>query len=150
MPSLLRFQNGLAILALGILPIAAGCSQPPVNLGYVSGVITVDGEPLDKATISFRPKEGGRPSFGLTDSNGYYTVYHTSKFQGAELGEHEIKIDLMPDSSYYAKETLKPKMGPMLGDGSGVRLPSDMASRQVEAGSQVYDFALTKSQLPKR
>lgn len=140
---------GLTLWAATLLA-TIGCSNPPVELGYVTGIITVDGEPLDNVTISFRPKAGGRPSFGLTDSNGYYTLYHTSKFAGAELGEHEVKIDLMPNSTYYAKETLTPKMGPQLGDGSSVRVPGEMASLTVAAGSQTYDFALTGSQLPKR
>ncbi|MEW4455603.1 hypothetical protein AB1L30_23240 [Bremerella sp. JC817] len=104
---------------------------------------------MDNVNISFRPMDGGRPSFGLTDSKGYYTLYHTSKFQGAELGEHKVEIDLMPNSSFYAKTKLTPKMGPQLGDGSGVSLGKEMSKKMVESGSQTYDFELSQSQLPK-
>lgn len=149
MKSLIHSNVRFPVLLLGILLVIGGCSKPPIDLGYVSGVITVDGKPLDNANISFRPMEGGRPSFGLTNSNGYYTLYHTSKFQGAELGEHKVEIDLMPNSSFYAKAKLTPKMGPQLGDGSGVSLGKEMSMKMVASGSQTYDFSLSQSQLPK-
>ncbi|MEW4565964.1 hypothetical protein AB1K70_25835 [Bremerella sp. JC770] len=149
MKSLLSTNTRLPLLLLGLCLAIAGCAEPPVDLGYVSGVITVDGKPLDNVNISFRPMAGGRPSFGLTNASGQYTLYHTSKFQGAELGEHKVEIDLMPNSSYYAKKTLTPRMGPQLGDGSSVALGQDMTMKTVSLGSQTYDFELSMSQLPK-
>ncbi|HAH44696.1 MAG TPA: carboxypeptidase regulatory-like domain-containing protein [Planctomycetaceae bacterium] len=69
-----------------------GCSEgDKVELGSVSGVVTMDGEPLADAIIVFVP-EKGNPSSGRTDEEGNYDLVYLGNSRGAIVGNHTIKI----------------------------------------------------------
>ncbi len=72
----------------------AGCGQkndrPP--LGLVKGTVTLDGEPLAEANVSFSPKEGGRTSTAVTNDSGEYELKYTTTAKGAKIGEHTIRV----------------------------------------------------------
>ena len=70
----------------------AGCGgpeHPPV--GSVSGVITLDGQPLADATVMFQPADG-RPSQGVTDKAGKYSLTYLDGVPGAKLGTNTVII----------------------------------------------------------
>ena len=50
-----------------------GCGGPTTS---VTGVVTLDGQPLEKATVQFQPeqREKDRPAVVLTDARGRYRV----------------------------------------------------------------------------
>jgi len=51
---------------------AAGCGGPTTS---ISGTVTLDGQPLEKAIVQFRPeRENDRPAVVLTDASGRYRV----------------------------------------------------------------------------
>lgn len=51
---------------------AAGCGGPTTS---VTGTVTLDGQPLEKAIVQFRPeRENDRPAVVLTDASGRYRV----------------------------------------------------------------------------
>ena len=84
---------GTASVVLAILLAAThGCNRaggPP--LGKVSGVVTLDGQPLADAIVTFAPPTG-RPSQGITGSDGRYTLAYTADEQGAMVGDHVVRI----------------------------------------------------------
>jgi hypothetical protein len=87
-------RRGRSCAAWAVLALAAaGCGGsgggPP--LGKVSGVVTLDGQPLADATVTFTPAVG-RPSQGVTGSDGRYTLAYTADQQGAMVGEHVVRI----------------------------------------------------------
>ena len=89
---LTSFVWPLAISSL----LLSGCQKsdrPP--LGRVTGTITLDGRPLAGAGISFQ-QEGFHPSLGRTDTEGRYTLVYLRDVEGAVLGRHEVKIDVIP------------------------------------------------------
>jgi hypothetical protein len=50
----------------------AGCGGPTT---IVTGAVTLDGQPLEKAIVQFQPeRENDRPAFVLTDASGRYRV----------------------------------------------------------------------------
>jgi hypothetical protein len=55
-----------ALVAAGV-----GCSG---SESAVEGVVTLDGQPVDKAVVTFNPAEGGRPSAGQTGSDGKFKL----------------------------------------------------------------------------
>ncbi|MGY8769966.1 MAG: carboxypeptidase-like regulatory domain-containing protein [Pirellulales bacterium] len=80
-----------------------GCGGPgtfPTEL--VTGTVTVDGAPVEGATVTFHPiTEGqGNSAVGMTDASGVYhltVVGHTGDLapgpeKGTTAGEYEIKI----------------------------------------------------------
>ncbi|WP_417382730.1 carboxypeptidase-like regulatory domain-containing protein [Gimesia sp.] len=69
-----------------------GCSGgDSVDLGTVSGVITMDGAPLPDAIVVFVP-EKGNPSTGRTDSSGKYELSYLGDSKGAIVGSHKVKV----------------------------------------------------------
>jgi len=58
----------------------------------VSGVVTLDGEPLPGASVYFRPKTGGRTSTGATKEDGTFTLIYKNATTGAKVGEHDVTI----------------------------------------------------------
>jgi hypothetical protein len=66
-------RHGLVIL-LGVVAFAAivGCGPRPA---VVSGVVTLDGKPLDNGTIQFFPVDGaGQTAGGVVGKDGRYRV----------------------------------------------------------------------------
>ncbi|HCS53380.1 carboxypeptidase-like regulatory domain-containing protein [Rubinisphaera sp.] len=66
-----------------------GSSGPP--LGNVSGTVTLDGKPLEDATVTFYPGEG-RSAIGTTDASGNYTLQFNQDRAGAPIGENIVSI----------------------------------------------------------
>ncbi len=86
---------GLALLAASLLP---GCGGGE-HYVPVQGVVTLNGEPLADAKITFEPVGGpggvalGTPSFGRTDNEGKFVLQcPTSNASGAVVGEHRVRI----------------------------------------------------------
>jgi hypothetical protein len=89
-----RFYQWLSASVL--LLLVAGCSSD-VELGYVTGVVTLEGRPLSNVVVEFQPEKGG-PSYGVTNDSGAYTMRFTRSREGAFLGTHKVKITVNPDS----------------------------------------------------
>ena len=85
--------------------VTVGCSGGKDTVA-VSGTITVDGAPLEGATVVFTPTDSGNDgeavaSHGTTDATGKYTLAITTTDQsGAVVGEHRVTIGKFdePDS----------------------------------------------------
>ena len=87
-----------------VLLVCSGCNSKPYELARVSGVVTLYGEPLRNATVSFEPKGGGGKSIvgpgslGTTDDEGRYELRTFKKERGAVVGNHTVRI-----STYRSK-----------------------------------------------
>ena len=82
-----------AVFAVSSLVMISGCgpqSDLP-DLGTVTGVVTMDGEPLAGVSVKFVPV-GGRTSSATTDGSGRYELTYTREVKGAEVGEHTVYI----------------------------------------------------------
>jgi hypothetical protein len=75
-----------------------GCSTEPrtdyskVDLVSVSGTITLDGEPLAEAVVTFNDTSDGTFSYGLTDTSGRYVLQFDSVKQGCKPGTKRVEI----------------------------------------------------------
>jgi len=69
---------------------AAGC-QGGDHEG-VTGIVTLDNQPLPKAQVVFTPTEGGRPASATTDASGKYDLVYTRDKKGAPAGEYLVRI----------------------------------------------------------
>jgi len=76
-----------------ILFVIAGCGRGGSipSLGEVSGIVTLDGQPLADAIVTFAPA-AGRPSQGITGTDGRYTLAYTTERSGAMVGDHVVRI----------------------------------------------------------
>lgn len=86
------------LVFLSLLSITVGCGssdRPPI--GGVEGTITLDGEPLVEAGVTF-VIQGARGSMGFTDDQGYYELKYLKGVMGAAVGQHRVLIDRLPRS----------------------------------------------------
>jgi hypothetical protein len=89
-----RFQR----LAWSCLLFAAGCGgvapvadYSKVTLLKATGTVTLDGQPLPSAVVTFEA-EDGQFSYGLTDSNGKFSLQFDSVKSGVTPGKKTVKI----------------------------------------------------------
>jgi len=74
--------------------LLAGCGGAPDDrpeLADVTGVVTLDGEPVDGASVAFSPKSGMRGASGQTNAEGEFKLSYASTM-GCPLGEHTVEI----------------------------------------------------------
>lgn len=67
-----------------------GADHPP--LGYVSGTVTMDGEPLEGLLVLFKPADG-RAASGVTDGEGKYSLEYTYGVAGAKTGPATVMFE---------------------------------------------------------
>jgi hypothetical protein len=90
---------------IGFLPICfvslamsfAGCSKTGSDIAPVTGRITLDGKPLEKADILFQPEGSKPPSSGRTDADGRYQLAYKRGVMGGTLGSNTVRISVSPD-----------------------------------------------------
>ncbi len=85
-------------LSLLLLAAVIGCSNSPYPLVPVSGVVTLDGQPLPNARVAFEPQSQGQGldvgpgSYGKTDTEGRYHLTTIDDRPGAVVGPHRVTI----------------------------------------------------------
>lgn len=86
--------RGLLLITACILGLASGCSRgrqyPPTH--SVSGVVTVEGQPVADAIVSFLPDDGQNPANGSTDASGRYELTSFTRGDGAMEGSFRVTI----------------------------------------------------------
>jgi hypothetical protein len=95
LPPGLWTQGVLAFAACGTV-LALGCGKPvapPPPLGLVTGTVTLDGQPLPKASLYFvSTGSQGRGSNGVTNEAGRYELTYDGRHAGALIGSHRVEI----------------------------------------------------------
>lgn len=86
-------NNRIVLVAIGATvwacSLGAGC-RSGVELLPVSGVVTLDGKPVEQATVLFKP-ETGPVAYGQTDAAGRFEL-STAGRKGAVPGKHKVSI----------------------------------------------------------
>jgi len=128
----LRSAAVLLTLALG------ACGPEGPDIGKVTGTVTLDTQPLANAGIVFQPVEG-RPSYGMTDSAGQFTLEYTEGVAGALVGHHTVIIR----TAFWGDYPGDPKATPE-------KLPKKYhdeteLSADVKSGTNTINFDLTSS-----
>jgi len=74
-----------------LIPLAllTGCNAGPA-LAPVTGVLTYKGKALGNVHLDFYPENGGRPSWGQTDSEGKFALEWDKDNKGALIGKHKV------------------------------------------------------------
>lgn len=81
-----------AAKGLVVLVACLGCGRSgTVPTAEVTGTVTYKESPVDKAVVTFFPKQG-RPATGLTDAQGRFTLSTFKAGDGAVLGKHAVTI----------------------------------------------------------
>ncbi len=115
----LRFR---ILVPFVLLSICSGCNDSRFKIVPVSGVVTIDGKPIESAFVSFDPRStsedgiAGPGSFGRTDAEGRYKLTTYDRQNGAVHATHRVAIRTMiaedgPDGNprIVRRELLPPK-----------------------------------------
>jgi hypothetical protein len=99
------FRTNPARVAAGVACIAvcltfAGCGESGPKIVPVSGVVTIDGQPLTYGHIQVMPA-GWRPASGRLDGSGRFTLTTMAPNDGCPIGTHPVVI--------LASESLTPE-----------------------------------------
>ncbi len=79
----------LLVLLAGVV----GCGSDGPDLTNVTGTVTLDGKPVQGATLTFVPEApGASPSYGSTDAEGKYSLMYSRDKTGAMVGKHNVEI----------------------------------------------------------
>jgi hypothetical protein len=107
MQSFFGSRRGLTLGVLLLSCLLAGCSDSSMSVAPVSGKITLDGEPLKRASVVFMPKGGGRPSHGVTDEQGRYVLEYSLEELGAQVGTCAVRISTAAESDDSSEKSSK-------------------------------------------
>lgn len=92
----IRFQflgfATLFSLALLIQGCGSDPTEPPRELGVVTGTVTLNGKPVSGIEVMFSPDEGGGDSTAATDENGQYELQYPGGRSGALVGIHTVSF----------------------------------------------------------
>ena len=122
--STLGLLCGLAVLTTSMVGCGSNSEYPP--LGSVTGVVTLDGQPLADADVTFQPDGEGRAAIGTTDSQGRYELVYLNDVKGATLGSNLVLITTFRDGS---------------DDGSTPEVPEKLPARYHSASTVKVDVA---------
>ena len=97
--AILTRSVGLAVLAVVWLGASCGCGTKASNFVKVSGVVMLEGVPLEGAKVTYYPSSGEAPSLGVTDAKGKFELstfdMKTLKSaDGALPGEYKVTVEI--------------------------------------------------------
>jgi hypothetical protein len=97
-------------LAVVVCAALLGCNSKGYDLAPVSGVVTLDGQPIPGTVVNFQPmaKDGKMPgpgSVGRCDETGRYVLRTINDEPGAVVGTHRVRIYSYSPESPVAQDT---------------------------------------------
>ncbi len=102
-------------LVLMTLIVVSGCGRDArlPNLVPVEGRVTLDGQPLANATITFIPSGNtvGRGAGAMTDDSGTYRLKEQDGSQGTAVGSYRVVISKLVNSD--GSDFVGDRLGPM-------------------------------------
>jgi len=117
------------VCALLVIVLSSTGCYSEFDLGDVQGLVTVDGKPKAGVILSFKQREGVRPSGGTSDADGNYRLVFNRENAGALVGINQVSV--------LAEDNLAKKLG---------HPQSTLLVKEVEVkrGSNTIDLELTE------
>ena len=127
------------LLLLGL----AGCGNP-AGIAKVSGTLSYKGKPVPNAYVDFMPSDGKRPSWGLTDEQGKFTLEYDAKIKGAAVGKHKVFVRMKPTTTAEQEAVMMGRKPPMSKDMATFydKYGADKSKVEVTVDKNVEDLKL--------
>ena len=123
----------IAVTNTNRAPVASAGDDKTATPG---GTVTLDGQPLPDAEVTFQP-EKGRPSYAMTDSEGHYALEYNPTTPGAKVGQHKVTISTRRTVTEGDEEREIPEKVPAQYN------EETTLQKEVKAGTNQIDFDLT-------
>ena len=91
----MRFTIFIALILSTTFFVGCGTDKSnPFGAVYVEGVVTLDGNPIEGATVTFNPRDGDQAAGGTTDARGKFTVQTGGApvGSGAKPGVYDVTL----------------------------------------------------------
>lgn len=128
----------LAVVSAVVALMTTGCSNEP-RVVEVSGTATHKGQPVPNLLVTFQPV-GGRPSWGITDAQGKFTLEYTAKQKGAMVGTHSVSAvyrAATPDDEISGKGLTPAVKAVQTKYGDSVNTPMKVEIKQSESNLEL-------------
>ena len=114
-------RNALALGFCGlILAALSGCDSKKPSVVTVTGVVTLDGKPVDRASVMLmHVSQGARPATGVTDAGGRFTAKTANVGEGVIPGTYMITVTKVETSGVMATAPACPARWPRPASRSG-------------------------------
>ena len=158
-------KSFLRCLTVSLISISitgfVGCGESKWPKTYKSsGTVTLDGTPVERATITFYPLDGQKPANATTDANGSFELTSFNAGDGATPGAFAVAIQKFPAIEIEAvpggvpfDESNNTDEGPAPGSEKdaeselpekyGNREESGLSATVTADGDNVFNFELT-------
>lgn len=124
------------LLAGSLFLVGCGEGGSDVSTVPVTGVVTLDGNPLPGASVSFSPKDStGRAAVGMTDMDGKFSLMTVSPGDGAVPGEYGVTVTKGGASASGPKEDPRSSGGKMSPEDTKKMMESLQQGKVVEQKS---------------
>lgn len=108
--NLVRKSAMLWAAALVLVWSTVGCGPSRPDTVKVSGNVTLDGEPVEGATVALIPSDGSQPARGVTDASGEFTLTTFEAGDGAIPGQYTATVTKIDESAAAAAEEASGEM----------------------------------------
>jgi hypothetical protein len=144
----MRSFYSLCFLSFVTLYIAGCGGGDGPQLGYVTGKVTLNGQPLKGATVTISPATGS-PSTGIVDQEGNYEMEYKFDRPGVTVGTHPIivtvPIEFPPDTENLEKEQMEALVEELaLETGVPKKWRDGSTTITVESGSNAFNIEMTR------
>ena len=102
------------VLGLSLVGCGGGAGVPkdrPKTTPY-SGILTMDGKPVEGASVTFHPKQGGHAATARTDAEGKFVLQTFVEGDGAVPAEYGISVIKLQNAKSTAVSMDDPKYDP--------------------------------------
>lgn len=105
MPHGCRIAAGWGVLLSVCIGLACtGCGSGGPTPVPVTGTVTLDGKPVEGATVTFSPQFDGQPAMGTTDKEGKFSLSTRPLGEGALPGKHLVSVRKVEMSGVQADQ----------------------------------------------
>jgi len=126
----LVFAGSLVLAGCG----GGGGGAAHVSVYKVNGTLTLQGNPLARAIVTFSPKEGQPVAFGMTNDQGEFTLTTYTDGDGAAAGNYGVTVSKSISSGPTTDAGHSP-------DGSAARPPAAHDASSTAASSSLVPAA---------
>lgn len=88
----LFLKSSVAFCAMTLLSVAGCGDGSSLNTVPATGSVTLDGEPVEGAVVTFSPEGEGHAAGGVTDATGAFVLTTEVKGDGAVPGTYNVMI----------------------------------------------------------
>src|SRR5438876_7883912 len=102
----------LAAMGATLALMGSGCGAGVAKLYKVSGIVTLDGQPVGEATVEFEPLDpagGQKPAVGRSGKDGTFSLTTNTSGDGAVAGKYKVAIRKTRATGDYGMFSQKPE-----------------------------------------